>query len=530
MAGEKEYIVTVNLGVDWTQVHEELTSGNSASGALPARAVEVVKLREINQRNTHYALTDAEAATLRTDTRIAAVLDPTQRQIRKVAFQEGNFNKTNTSIGEQQNWGLLRHISSTNNFGTSTSDPGGSYDYVLDGTGVDVVITDSGIETTHPEWQDANGNSRLQQINWYTESGVAGTQHANHYRDLDGHGTHVTGTAAGKTFGWAKNARIYSMKINGLSEGAGESNTGIPADDVADCLLGWHNAKAGSRPTVMNASWSLVCGLDTSVTPNRVIGPNGTATITGGVYRGVVHSNTTRSLLRSKGLGSGLQLDANTYYYKVYDASHDADLEQLINAGIILCVSAGNQQQKIDADSGQDYDNYVTLTSDAFGDNSFRWYYNRTSTPGSSIDKMFFVGALGASASSSTHDQKVYFSNAGTAVNIYTAGQYISSAVSNTNEYAGTDYYLNSSFKQVKLQGTSMAAPQMSGMAACLLQAHPAWSPTQVVSWFKNNAQDKMYSSALDNDYTTSSSIWGGTQRVAYFPLKGQKPFGYTSS
>ena len=178
MAGEKEYIVTVNLGVDWTQVHEELTSGNSASGALPARAVEVVKLREINQRNTHYALTDAEAATLRTDTRIAAVLDPTQRQIRKVAFQEGNFNKTNTSIGEQQNWGLLRHISSTNNFGTSTSDPGGSYDYVLDGTGVDVVITDSGIETTHPEWQDANGNSRLQQINWYTESGVAGTQHA----------------------------------------------------------------------------------------------------------------------------------------------------------------------------------------------------------------------------------------------------------------------------------------------------------------------------------------------------------------
>lgn len=529
MAGEKEYIVTVNAGVDWTQVHAELTSGNSESAALPNRAVEVVKLRENNQRNTHYALTDAEAATLRTDARIAAVIDPTQRQLRKVAFQGGNFNKTSTSIGEQQNWGLLRHVSSTNNFGGSTSDPGGTYDYVLDGTGVDVVITDSGIEPTHPEWQDANGNSRLQQINWYTESGVAGTQHANHYRDLDGHGTHVTGTAAGKTFGWAKNARIYSMKLRGL-EGTGDSNTGILDSDLADCLLGWHNAKAGSRPSVINASWSLVCTLDTSVTPNKVIVNGTTATITGGVYRGVVHSDTTRSLLRSKGLGDGYDNGNNTYYYKVYDASFDADVEQLIDAGIILCISAGNQGQKLDTDSGQDYNNYVTLTSDAFGDNSFRWYYNRTRSPGSSIGKMFYVGALGASSSSSTHDQKASFSNAGPAVNIYAAGQYISSAVSNTNDYAGTDYYLDNSFKQIKLQGTSMSAPQITGMAACFLQAHATWSPAQVVSWFQNNAQDKMYSSGLDNDYTTSSSLWGGTQRVAYFPLKGQKPFGYTSS
>ena len=74
-----------------------------------------------------------------------------------------------------------------------------------------------------------------------------------------------------------------------------------------------------------------------------------------------------------------------------------------------------------------------------------------------------------------------------------------------------------------------MAAPQMAGLAACLLQAHPTWSPTQVVSWFQNNAQDKIYSTGLDNDYTVENSLWGGTQRVAYFPLKGQKPFTYSA-
>ena len=54
------------------------------------------------------------------------------------------------------------------------------------------------------------GTSRVQQIDWYTESGLSGSQNVNHYRDFDGHGTHCAGIAAGKTYGWAKKAHIYS--------------------------------------------------------------------------------------------------------------------------------------------------------------------------------------------------------------------------------------------------------------------------------------------------------------------------------
>lgn len=531
----KDYIVTVKKGVDWQEVHSQLTTNTNGVQNIPDRAVDVVALKPNNNRNTIYSLSDEEVAALRNDPRIEAVIDPSKRMIGKVAVQDGNFNKTYAASGDQQNWGLLRHISLTNIFGTSTSDPGGTYDYVLDGTGVDVVIIDSGIEPNHPEWLDSNGVSRLQQINWYTESGVAGTFDNNHYRDGDGHGTHVAGTVAGRTFGWAKNARIYSLKLDALC-GPTDQNTGVPSADAFDLVLGWHNAKAGSRPTVVNASFGLIIGINTNLTPNRIVDLNGNilAAITGGVYRGVAHGLTTRSALFSKGLGQGQNAGGGIYVYGVYDAAVDADVDQLISAGIVGCIAAGNTRSKQDVPGGVDYDNYLTLDVDIIGDGSFRWYYNRKGSPSIGTNPGFNVGALDREAYDGAQDRKANFSDGGPAVNIYTAGEAIVSAISNINDgysgdYTPQNYYLDSAFKQAKLAGTSMSAPQMTGLAACLLQAHPTWSPTQVVSWFQNNAQDKIRSTGLDNDYTDENSIWGGPQRVAYFPLKGQKPFTYSA-
>ena len=65
---EKEYIVTVKEGVDWREVHEDLTKENQKQ-FIPNHKVPVDDLREINKRNTHYHLSDQEAAELRKDSK-----------------------------------------------------------------------------------------------------------------------------------------------------------------------------------------------------------------------------------------------------------------------------------------------------------------------------------------------------------------------------------------------------------------------------------------------------------------------------
>ena len=65
----------------------------------------------------------------------------------------------------------------------------------------------------------------------------------------------------------------------------------------------------------------------------------------------------------------------------------------------------------------------------------------------------------------------------------------------------------------------------MCGMMGCLLQAHPDWTPLQVKGYFIDNAKAEMYDTGANDDFTTSHSIHGGNNAIAYFPLNGQRPY-----
>jgi len=591
-----EYIVTVNKGVDWQQLHTELTTDTSGSSIanIPDRAVTVIKLRPTNNRTTHYDLTVAEADTLKNDDRVMSVEPAGLGFIVTSKIQDGNFSKTANADGEQQNWGLLRHTSATNIYSDTTDDPGGTYNYVLDGTGVDVVIMDSGIQADHPEFQDANGVSRVKQIDWFAESGVSGTMPDNHYTDRSGHGTHVASTVAGKTFGWAKNADIYVQTI------IENKDRELSIADAFDTLLGWHNAKTNGRPTVVNMSWGYVLYANINVSPNTLIDANEHpyAYLTGGSYRGVSHTDVERNDLLSKG-ATGRAIGSGLYQVPYIVSSVDVDVEQLTDSGIIVCIAAGNHSIKQDVSGGADYDNYVTHQGSSFNSNfvggndsslfltvqdtteirqgyiisgtgftsgqtveevlngtdlrisavpdsqpsgqltfttpyTGSFYYNRGSSPRLGSNPGFNVGAIGNQSPSTTQDGKAEYSDGGPAVNIYAAGTNIIGACSNTTTtiFAGIRrvYYLNTSFWQMNITGTSMASPQVAGMAACLLQAHPTWTPTQVVNWFQNNATDRIFTTGNSDDYTDTNSLWGSEQRLAYFKLSGSKPFQYIAS
>jgi subtilisin family serine protease len=537
---EREYIVTLNVGVDYAAFNAEMIEETGA-GDIPNRTVEVTNARPISQRNTHYSLTDEEAVELAQDSRVAGVeIPPDQRDDLDIGFdavQTGDFTKTNSDSGVYLNWGMRRCATTTNDYNTGNT-VSGDYEYNLDGSGVDVVIHDSGLQVDHPEFNDADGNSRVQQIDWYTESGVSGTQDANHYRDQHGHGTHVAGTVAGKTYGWAKNARIYSIKVSGL-EGTGDSGTGIPISDCFDVIKGWHDNKpidpatGYKRPTIVNMSWGY--------------GSTNTYEPYDGYYRGTQWTYDNNNSGVATNLTTSAQLQNRTglpLWNDVYNGnsarklntritSVDNDVQELIDAGIHVCIASGNRNLTIDVSGGPDYDNRYRVNPS--GTPGGYIYYCRGSSPFS--NNAFMVGNVDSATNSNDDlEQRASSSNHGPGVDIYAPGTRIMSACSDTNSIGGQTYNLDSNYKQSNISGTSMASPQVCGVGALALQVNPQMTPAQLKTFLHNQSQsgklreDANYSNwtIADSDYSSSSSaryLAGAPDRFLYSPYPGQYKF-----
>ena len=497
---EREYIVSLQEGVDYDQFWHEMETATHSVAHVPDRTVDIINERPGSLRSCHYSLTDAEADALRSDPRVYSVeIPPDQRDDISIGFstvQFNNYTKTTSSSGNFVNWGLLRCVSATNNYGTATTAEGG-FPFTIDGTGVDVVIHDSGLQTDHPEF-----GGRVQTINWYVESGLPGTQSENFYRDWDGHGTHVGGIVAGQNYGWAKNARIYSMKVAGL-EGSGDSGTGIPVSDCFDAVKLWHQNKpvdpatGFKRPTVVNMSWGYRSSF---------------ININGGVYRGVAWTGTT------KRTEYGMIGSSNTFGVRV--DSVDVDLAEMVSAGIVVCVAAGNRYQKIDISGGLDWDNRYNRTGVG------NVYYHRGSSP--SDPSAISVGSIDSTVYDATTEYKSVFSNSGPGVDIWAPGSNILSSCSTVNEYAAPAYSFDSNYKQVNISGTSMASPQVAGVAALFLQLNPWATPDQVKAWLQANSKSVVYSTGLDSDYTNSRSIMGSSNRFLFNPFNRQHPIATT--
>lgn len=502
MAGMKTYNVALIEGIDYDSFWTEIETDGSGSTYVPARSVDIINERPTSLRQCWYALTDAEADKLRNDPRVYCVeIPPEQRTDLKIGHcssQSGLYYKnagTNLVNNLGINWGLFRLNSATNNT-TSTSGTL-AYDFPLDGTGVDFVLTDTGCQVDHPEFTDAHGVSRVQQIDWFTASGVPGTMpdFATFYTDNDGHGTHCTGIAAGKTYGRAKNARIYVMTIDSL---AASPTVGISDTYAFDCIKGWHQNKpidpatGVKRPTVVNMSWTYYAIM------------SNIASVT---YRGVTHS--TSSLLSQYGMTNS--------YYCCPVSSIDVDIAELLAAGVVLVAAAGNYYQTCDVPGGLDYNNFW---SSIFGTYLPAYYYMRGGSPGSAPG-VITVGSVDTLYQSGVLEQKKDYSNSGPRVDVYAPGTNIVSTTSNTNVFgATTPYPFNGGYKIMSISGTSMASPNVAGLVAQLLQVYPGATPAQirqkVIDLSTSNA---LYTTGSSTDYSVSNSLHGGPNRYAFQPF-----------
>ena len=517
MSETREYIVSLKRGVDYDAFWNQIENASADDGFVPSRRVDIVNNRDGSLRMCHYALTDAEAAQLKNDPRVYDVEIPPENRddiiLKRKSSQSSDFTKTTSDSGTFVNWGLRRMISESNPYSGNTVT--GNYTYNLDGGGVDVVIQDSGIQANHPEFQDSQGNSRVQEIDWYEEAGIGGTMPTAHYTDYDGHGTHCAGIAAGKTYGWAKNARIYALKVAGL-EGPTDPNVGIPVSDCFDVIKLWHRNKpvdpvtGVKRPTIINMSWGYYTTYSTVSSMN---------------YRGVSYTGTQIDSASERwALGLVPLTDGASYYTNTRISSVDVDIQELIDEGVHVVVAAGNQYHKIDVDGGTDYNNYAVT-------NSGTKYYHRGSSPYD--DEALAVGNVDSVVhTSGVVEQKAESSECGPGVHIWAPGTNIMSATSNINKWGSgsQSYYLDENFEQTNISGTSMAAPQIVGLGSLYLQVNPSATPAELKAWLQSNSKATLYSSGVDNDYTNSRSLLGSGNRFAFNPFNSAIQLRITSS
>jgi subtilisin family serine protease len=495
---EREYNVILNKGVDYQAFWHEMETAGQHSAAVPERAVTIVNDRSVMQRQCHYALTDAEAESLRLDPRVLDVEIPPEQQPDLIAVpcavQRGNWNYfSDYSTG--LNWGMYRCVTSDYSNYSQAND--GEFPYMLDGTGVDVVIQDTGCQTDHPEWQDANGLSRFQVIDWYSASGVPGTQDVNFYSDYYGHGTHAVGTVAAKTYGWAKNARIYAMHIP-LNVAGDEF--AIPISTSFECILGWHlnkpidPATGFRRPTVVSASWGTI---------------NTYTNFDGVQYRGNDYGDQVRTDL-------GMTSYFNNNTFSARNSSYDAAVDELMDNGIMFVHAAGNNQITADLPGGADYDNNIFQEFIGFEYN--RRYYQRGMSPTDPSQRSINVGSAAFWGYPDTDpNNKADYSNTGNFVDLFAPGEYILSTWSNLVGSGGATYPQNPSFQIAYLSGTSMACPQVAGFVACLYQKWPG----ATVEFIKNQLISNctvtgvMRASANYTDYDERLAV-RGTNRFLF--------------
>ena len=564
----QNFTVSVKNETDWEEIHNYIINENEIDG-IPNRKIDCTSDMKCSPKRGVYNMSVKEADLLRNHPKVdwvemSSLYNPIVLEQRKYdeeydkhcfinRYKDSTIRnlRPNSPISDGSStldytqWGLHRHQSKTNNYGTSTSLAADSQ-YSLTGLNVDVVIMDTGVRWDHPEFllpgsssfTDKN-DTRVRDIiihgaseygiNWSSEGLVAaGSGSLANYTEArvlgssipstDYHGSHCAGTAAGNMFGAAFESNIWSIACIDRSD-VGFSE---PADGF-DYIKVWHKNKplnplTGRRnPTVVNCSWGFRQFFNNNSSYNLTFrGSSFTktnvdsgASAVPAVYYMSYGFSTYREFTSVK---TASQSEAN-------EVANDPDCKNMI----FVCA-AGNSSDKQEEFNGLDYSNEITSAS-FFYSSGYDAYFNRPGTPAiTNIGKdsaWIKVASIDSDRYSGSQEQCSSFSNRGPAIDVWAAGSNILSP------YAGTYAYddpRDSNFKLEMISGTSMATPNVTGVIATYLESNPDADQAAVRKWLYEEGSTTVSSSdyydAYQSNGATDFNYWGQTYSLMSSPRR----------
>ena len=468
---EKIYIVTLYKEEDLEQFYIDMEK----------KGIRLSLKRPLS-RNTHYWMTEEQAEEIRQDPRVWAVqlletlIDQSTSFVNNTEYNvSGTFWKNGSKSPTDFQWGHL-HCAGTSTQRRKTVWGYGLTEEVTDsinvynnGKHVDIVIVDNPVSKDCEEWLSPSTNqTRFVEYQWFNE---LNTYITNNQLDDDSitldtgnityhtnsnnpasHGNHVTGTAAGKHYGWARESNIYN-----LARGEGFASGQVVNSYLRfDYLRAFHRSKpinpiTGKRnPTISNHSYGGFIPI-----PGESLQLNQIEYI---IWRGNTYNSsnpgpagswTQENVEKFFGIRFGLKS------YPSYNVAIIADVQQAVQDGIVVIGSAGNDSLLVaSGPTDQDWNNRIKVSAVADP-----IYYNRGSWPNTPDSGAIVVGAL----SYYSRFYQAQFTNFGPGIDIFAPGQSILSTYNNTglsdSKYSAGNYYES-------ISGTSMASPQVCGVIA----------------------------------------------------------------
>ena len=273
-----KYCVIVKDHADLDTIYSELeTAGLAPPGTEITRDVQCIERKPLS-RGTIYKMTEWEAEQLRNDPRIKAVeLHPAelgvQPGLNTTEQTSSAWDKSGSTGSTMKNFALLRCTEGVQREGWggtgyegtapgSTPSVTGTIQLTQIGRNVDCVIVDeNGIVWNHPEYNSnedgSSGSNRTNQYNWFQhDQAVRGISPSAYSYGTGSHSTHVSGTVAGNTQGWARGANIYNIYYDA-------GNAYPTFEYVMDYVRQFHSTKSVNgatgrkNPTICNNSWGM---------------------------------------------------------------------------------------------------------------------------------------------------------------------------------------------------------------------------------------------------------------------------------